>query len=89
MNVAAIVLDEMERRNVVQDGEDYRADSGKRQEEAYGSYEETAMRAVGQAFVDGLAQGRAVAHEHQESRYRDRQQEYEPGVGHALLDSIL
>jgi hypothetical protein len=72
MNVAAIVFDEMKGRNVVQDGEDYGADSGKRQEEADGRHEETAVRAVGQAIVDGLAERRAVAQEHQESCYRDR-----------------
>jgi hypothetical protein len=53
--VAAAVLDEMERRNMVQDGEDYGANSGERQEEAYGGYEETAARAIGNAFVDLLA----------------------------------
>ncbi len=86
MNVAAIVLDEMKGRNVVQDGEDYGADSGERQEETYGSHKKTAARPVGDAFVDRFAQGRAVAQEQKESCYCDCQQEYEPGVGHGELE---
>jgi hypothetical protein len=55
MNVAVVVLDEMKGRNVVQDSEDYCADSGERQEETYRGYEETAARAIGDAVVDLLA----------------------------------
>jgi hypothetical protein len=88
MNVTAVMLDEMKRRNLVQDGEDYGADSGEGQKETYGGYEETAAGAVWDAFVDSLAQGRAVGQEQQESRYRDREQEYEPGVGHRVLEHL-
>jgi hypothetical protein len=86
MDVAPIMLDEMERWNLVQDGKDYGADSGERQEETYRGYEEASARAIGDAFVDSLGQGRALRYEQQESCYYDCEQEYEPGVGHRVLE---
>jgi hypothetical protein len=80
------VLDEMKGRNLMQDGEDYCADSGERQEETYGGYEQTTARSIGDAFVDSLAQRRAIGQEQQESGYRDCEQEDEPGVGHEVLE---
>jgi hypothetical protein len=55
----------MEWWNVVQNGKDHRAHSGEREKETYGSHEETAARAVGNALVDYRAEGRALQQEQQ------------------------
>src|SRR5580704_241592 len=86
MDMAAAGFDEMKWGNLVQDGEDYGADSGEGEKETYTRHEEPAARLIRNALVDCLAERRALGHEHQKRRDRDRQQEDEPGIGHRILE---
>jgi len=76
----------MERRNVVQNREDYGAHSSEGQKETYGGYEETTPWAVGNALMNYRAERRALQQEKHERGACDCEQEDEPGIGHGVLE---
>src|SRR5579864_2585986 len=79
----------MEGRDVVQDGEHHRSDSGERQKEAYGSDKEPPSRPVGNALMNRLPERRSMKQQEYEGNPSNGEQENEPGVGHVALDRMV